>query len=71
MYKLYKHINCTDIAARMLHRFYIRKKDGFKVKVEWVNVVNSDKFYNMNCKETIFIKSRDMKNWKEIEDPVK
>lgn len=62
---LYKHIRNTDVAIRILQKFYDPISNTFSLKIEWWNIVNKPFF--MQLKETIIIKQKDWKNWRIYE----
>lgn len=62
-YKLYKHENCTDAAILPIKfPLFIPEKKGYKIRVQWWNVVNKPFF--MDAVETVFINSEDYRKWK-------
>lgn len=67
IHSTYKHENNTDVAILVLKRpFYIPEKREYKVKVEWINIVNPNNVFKMRLTETIRIKEVDMRKWKEF-----
>ena len=64
-HELYKHNLCTDTAILPVSIHY--HIDGFKIKIWWFNIASVNNIYNMNLKETILIKHKDLKNWIKYE----
>jgi len=62
--RMYKHVNNTDVAAEFLE--IKETKKGYKVKVQWINIVNPKNFYFIDLIEEIFIRDKDLKNWKVL-----
>lgn len=59
----YKHVNNTDVAIEVVRFIYISEKLGYKVKVNWLNIVNRDNIYPCDVTEEIFIKKENIKDW--------
>jgi hypothetical protein len=64
---IYKHINCTDVAVECKRILFIPEKNGYKVKVNWVNVVNPKNYYPCGLTEEIFIPSSLIRDWIPLE----
>lgn len=62
--KIYKHINNTDVAAHFLRVIFIAPKNGYKVKVSWLNIVNPKRIFPCGITEEIFIPMNKIKEWK-------
>ena len=63
-YRIYKHVNCLDVAIIPLKVFYVKEKKLWKVRVKWI-IYKDDKFVRgLNISERIVIRQEDMKNWK-------
>lgn len=56
--KLYKHINNTDVAFKIININYI--EDYVQMDVSWYNIVSEVFFID---KDSIRIKKSDLKNW--------
>lgn len=66
---LYKHENGSDAAILILkHPLFIAPKNGYKIRIKWMNIVNPKNVYDIGIMETIFIKKEDIKNWKFYEE---
>lgn len=55
IYGLYKHRRCTDVAILVLHSFYVRQHESYKLKVRWQNVVNPSNIFDMGVAERLEI----------------
>lgn len=64
---IYKHENCDDVAIQVLRVVPIPEKQGYKVKVSWINIVNPSNKYPCGLTEEIFILARDWPKWVGIE----
>lgn len=69
---LYKHKNNTDVAIMPIKvPFFVKEKNGYKIRVKWFNIVNPKKIFDLFITETIFVKKSDISNWKYYEPTVK
>jgi hypothetical protein len=59
----YKHVNCTDVAIEVLRITHIPEKNGYKVKVSWMNVASGKFAYPLGYIEEIFIPSSLIRDW--------
>lgn len=62
---LYKHQNCTDIAIEI--KQIANTTEGVTIDCMWWNIVSIHNIY-MIGKDTIKIKSEDLKYWKKLND---
>ena len=61
----YKHILNTDVAMKVVKSYYIPEKNGWKLRVIWLNVVNPSNVFPLNIQpDKVFLNREDLKNWK-------
>lgn len=60
----YIHGNFPDTAIEVLRINHIPEKNGYKVKVSWMNVSSGKFAYPLGLIEEIFIPSTLIKDWK-------
>lgn len=62
--QIYKHDNCTDVAMQVVKSYFIPQKDGWKLKVIWLNIVNPKNVFKLHTSPVKeFIKREDIKHW--------
>lgn len=59
----YKHVNCTDAAIECLRCVFVPEKEGYAVKVSWLNVVNPNNVFPCGLIEEIFIPATKIREW--------
>lgn len=65
--KLHKHIYGKDVAILKLNQFTSTKREGYiGHDVMWFNISNPKNHFYMGLTEEIWIKLKDIKNWKEL-----
>ena len=69
---VYKHTNNTDVAMRVVKSYFITEKNGWKVKVNWINIVNPANPFVITdsigpLQETHLITREQAKDWKPFD----
>ena len=67
MHGTYKHVNNTEVAAKIVYS--IPKSNGLELKVDWLNIVNETKAPEYIGRQKIFIKTEDLPNWHPYKHP--
>lgn len=62
-YKMYKHINNTDVALVPMKIYYVPEKRIYKLTVRWINIVLKRNI-DLGITQKIIIKADDMPNWR-------
>lgn len=65
---VYKHVNNTDVAMKVVKSLYIPAKGGWKVRVLWLNIVNPKNIFLIDLKhETHFISRDKASGWENYD----
>lgn len=65
----YKHKNNTDVAMQVIRSYWIPEKQGWKAKVNWINIVNPANPYLLT-KDNVFVTKDQRKNWESYDAAV-
>lgn len=64
---MFKHVNNTEVAI-LVHTFdYMPQTHEFKLKVDWLNIVNPYNIFKCGVLEYLVIKADDIDNWEPYE----
>lgn len=72
---VYKHKYNTDVAMRVVKSFYVAAKDGWKIRVNWINIVNPNNHFVLMdsvgpITENHFIPRDKVKDWEPFDASV-
>jgi len=63
-FRIYKHVNNTDVAIVPIKSFYVKEKELWKLKVRWIYYKKDGQYTkDMGIDQSITITKEEAKNW--------